>query len=81
MSLSSLEPPKPVPQQTVLPADGLFESQAKTDLFSASSVSKKKTQPPPPHTPPGEFVTSSPSCKPYQEVLQSSTGSFYKRLK
>ncbi|KAF1409642.1 hypothetical protein FQV22_0015504, partial [Spheniscus magellanicus] len=36
-SLSEL--PKPVPQQTVLPADGLFESQAKTDLFSASSVS------------------------------------------
>ncbi|NWH43255.1 DAB2 protein, partial [Fregata magnificens] len=36
------EPPKPVPQQSVLPADGLFESQAKTDLSSASSVSSKK---------------------------------------
>ncbi|NXF66507.1 DAB2 protein, partial [Ciccaba nigrolineata] len=36
------EPPKPVPRQTVLPADGLFESQAKTDLFSDSSVSSKK---------------------------------------
>ncbi|NWH57825.1 DAB2 protein, partial [Geococcyx californianus] len=33
------EPPKPVPRQSVVPADGLFESQAKTDLFSASSVS------------------------------------------
>ncbi|XP_065513386.1 disabled homolog 2 isoform X2 [Caloenas nicobarica] len=31
------EPPKPVPRQSVLPADGLFESQAKTDPFSASS--------------------------------------------
>ncbi|XP_010286819.1 PREDICTED: disabled homolog 2, partial [Phaethon lepturus] len=31
------EPPKPVPRQSVLPADGLFESQAKTDLFSAPS--------------------------------------------
>ncbi|NWX43841.1 DAB2 protein, partial [Steatornis caripensis] len=36
------EPPKPVPQQSVLPADDLFESQAKTDLFSASSVSSKE---------------------------------------
>ncbi|XP_075345046.1 disabled homolog 2-like isoform X2 [Mycteria americana] len=35
------EPPKPVPRQTVLLADGLFESQAKTDLFSASSESQK----------------------------------------
>ncbi|KAM6228320.1 disabled homolog 2-like isoform 3-T3 [Spheniscus humboldti] len=39
-SLSEL--PKPVPQQTVLPADGLFESQAKTDLFSASSKESQK---------------------------------------
>ncbi|XP_065717384.1 disabled homolog 2 isoform X1 [Patagioenas fasciata] len=31
------EPPKPVPRQSVLPADGLFESQTKTDPFSASS--------------------------------------------
>ncbi|KAM6035761.1 disabled homolog 2 isoform 8-T9 [Theristicus caerulescens] len=38
------EPPKPVPRQSVLPADGLFESQAKTDLFSASS---KESQKPP----------------------------------
>ncbi|NWW70811.1 DAB2 protein, partial [Climacteris rufus] len=36
------EPPKPVPRQSGLPADGLFESQNKTDLFSASSVSSKK---------------------------------------
>ncbi|NXF71094.1 DAB2 protein, partial [Sclerurus mexicanus] len=35
------EPPKPVPQQSVLPAEGLFESQAKTDLFSSSSESQK----------------------------------------
>ncbi|NXS00238.1 DAB2 protein, partial [Oxylabes madagascariensis] len=35
------EPPKPVPRQSVLPADGLFESQDKTDPFSASSVSGK----------------------------------------
>ncbi|NXK39708.1 DAB2 protein, partial [Piprites chloris] len=40
------EPPKPVPQQSPLPADGLFESQAKTDLFSPSSVSIKKPIPP-----------------------------------
>ncbi|NXM00171.1 DAB2 protein, partial [Tyrannus savana] len=36
------EPPKPVPRQSALPADGLFESQAKTGLFSPSSVSSKK---------------------------------------
>ncbi|KAM6109379.1 disabled homolog 2 [Phoenicopterus ruber ruber] len=36
------EPPKPVPRQNVLPGDGLFESQAKTDLFSASSESQKQ---------------------------------------
>ncbi|NWS99763.1 DAB2 protein, partial [Mionectes macconnelli] len=36
------EPPKPVPRQSTLPADDLFESQAKTDLFSSSSVSSKK---------------------------------------
>ncbi|GAB0207297.1 disabled 2-like [Grus japonensis] len=42
--LIGLEPPKLVPQKTVLPADGLFESQAKTDLFSASS---KEFQKPP----------------------------------
>ncbi|NXE23326.1 DAB2 protein, partial [Ardeotis kori] len=35
------EPPKPVPRQSVLPADGLFESQAKTDLFSASLEPQK----------------------------------------
>ncbi|NXN85817.1 DAB2 protein, partial [Bombycilla garrulus] len=35
------EPPKPVSQQSALPADGLFESQDKTDHFSASSVSSK----------------------------------------
>ncbi|CAM9106832.1 unnamed protein product [Bubo scandiacus] len=40
------EPPKPVPQQTVLPADGLFESQAKTDLFSDSSESQKPSSGP-----------------------------------
>ncbi|XP_069633284.1 disabled homolog 2 isoform X4 [Haliaeetus albicilla] len=34
------EPPKPV-LQSVLPADGLFESQAKMDLFSDSSKSQK----------------------------------------
>ncbi|KAM6187483.1 disabled homolog 2 isoform 4-T6 [Sarcoramphus papa] len=38
------EPPKPVPRQSVLPADSLFESQAKTDLFSAST---KESQKPP----------------------------------
>nr|XP_009678966.1 PREDICTED: disabled homolog 2 isoform X3 [Struthio camelus australis] len=31
------EPPKPVPRQSALPADGLFESQPKTDVFSTSS--------------------------------------------
>ncbi|NWQ71285.1 DAB2 protein, partial [Neopipo cinnamomea] len=36
------EPPKPVPRQSALPADGLFESQAKTDLLSPSRVSSKK---------------------------------------
>ncbi|NXC01668.1 DAB2 protein, partial [Orthonyx spaldingii] len=35
------EPPKPVPRQSVLSADGLFESQDKTDPFSASSESQK----------------------------------------
>lgn len=40
--LFSLEPPKPVLQQSVVPADVLFESQAKMDLFSDSSVSSKK---------------------------------------
>uniref|UniRef100_A0A8C3K2G0 PID domain-containing protein n=1 Tax=Calidris pygmaea TaxID=425635 RepID=A0A8C3K2G0_9CHAR len=38
------EPPKPVPRQSVLPTDGLFESQAKTELFSATSVSIKKNK-------------------------------------
>ncbi|NWV19700.1 DAB2 protein, partial [Origma solitaria] len=38
------EPPKPVPRQSALPADGLFESKNKTDPFSASSESQK---PPP----------------------------------
>ncbi|XP_057289240.1 disabled homolog 2 isoform X2 [Pezoporus wallicus] len=36
------EPPKPVPQQSVLPTDVLFETQAKTDLFSASSGESQK---------------------------------------
>ncbi|NXA88980.1 DAB2 protein, partial [Melanocharis versteri] len=35
------EPPKPVPRQSALPADDLFESQDETDPFSASSVSSK----------------------------------------
>ncbi|NXD45494.1 DAB2 protein, partial [Copsychus sechellarum] len=35
------EPPKPVPRQSALPADDLFESQDKTNPFSASSVSSK----------------------------------------
>ncbi|NXN19509.1 DAB2 protein, partial [Indicator maculatus] len=35
------EPPKPVSRQSMLPADGLLESQAKPDSFSASSVSSK----------------------------------------
>ncbi|NXR66412.1 DAB2 protein, partial [Rhadina sibilatrix] len=34
------EPPKPVPRQSALPADGLFEGQDKTDPFSASSESQ-----------------------------------------
>ncbi|XP_009892971.1 PREDICTED: disabled homolog 2 [Charadrius vociferus] len=38
------EPPKPVPRQSTLPTDGLFENQTKTDLFSASS---KESQKPP----------------------------------
>ncbi|XP_069735926.1 disabled homolog 2 isoform X2 [Phaenicophaeus curvirostris] len=38
------EPPKPVPRQSMVPADGQFESQAKTDPFSASS---KESQKPP----------------------------------
>ncbi|XP_053909152.1 disabled homolog 2-like [Cuculus canorus] len=38
------DPLKPVSRKTVLPDDGLFESQAKTDLFSASS---KESQKPP----------------------------------
>ncbi|XP_063037089.1 disabled homolog 2 isoform X3 [Melospiza melodia melodia] len=32
------EPPKPVPRQSALPAEGLFESQDKTDPFGASSM-------------------------------------------
>ncbi|NXX48947.1 DAB2 protein, partial [Tricholaema leucomelas] len=35
------EPPKPVPRQSVLPADSLLESQDKPDPFSASPVSSK----------------------------------------
>uniref|UniRef100_A0A8C0ESN0 DAB adaptor protein 2 n=1 Tax=Bubo bubo TaxID=30461 RepID=A0A8C0ESN0_BUBBB len=42
-SAKMIEPPKPVPRQSVLPADGLLESQVKTDLSSASSVSSNKT--------------------------------------
>ncbi|NXL23222.1 DAB2 protein, partial [Setophaga kirtlandii] len=34
------EPPKPVPRQSALPAEGLFESQDKTDPFNASSESQ-----------------------------------------
>ncbi|XP_050769051.1 disabled homolog 2 isoform X5 [Gymnogyps californianus] len=44
LSAKMTEPPKPVPRQSVLPADSLFESQAKTDLFSAST---KESQKPP----------------------------------
>ncbi|NXX75452.1 DAB2 protein, partial [Urocolius indicus] len=40
------EPPKPVLQQSVLSADGLFEGQATTDLFIASSVSSQKIDTP-----------------------------------
>lgn len=36
-----LELPKPVPRQSALPADSLFESQPKADLFNASPVSTK----------------------------------------
>ncbi|NXW56551.1 DAB2 protein, partial [Eurystomus gularis] len=36
------EPPKATPQQSVLPADDLFESQSKPDPFSGSTVSSKK---------------------------------------
>uniref|UniRef100_A0A8D0EM69 PID domain-containing protein n=1 Tax=Strix occidentalis caurina TaxID=311401 RepID=A0A8D0EM69_STROC len=43
LSAKMIEPPKPVPRQSVLPADGLLESQVKTDLSSASSVSSRKT--------------------------------------
>ncbi|NXT46304.1 DAB2 protein, partial [Pluvianellus socialis] len=35
------EPPKPVPRQSMLPADDPFESQVKPDPFSASSESQK----------------------------------------
>ncbi|NWW23449.1 DAB2 protein, partial [Falcunculus frontatus] len=35
------EPPKPVPRQSALAADGLFESQDKTGPFSPSSESQK----------------------------------------
>lgn len=42
--LSFLEPPKPIPRQSAVPTDGLFESQDKADPFSASSVSSKITQ-------------------------------------
>ncbi|XP_054040507.1 disabled homolog 2-like isoform X1 [Rissa tridactyla] len=45
------EPPKPVPRQTGLPADGLFESQAKPDLFSASSKESQKPPSGPLHDP------------------------------
>ncbi|NXD85960.1 DAB2 protein, partial [Halcyon senegalensis] len=38
---SHSEPPKPVPQQSVPSAHDLFESEAKLDLFSASSESQK----------------------------------------
>ncbi|XP_063996049.1 disabled homolog 2 isoform X2 [Pogoniulus pusillus] len=37
------EPPKPVPSQSVLPADDLLESQAKPDPFSASPDESQKT--------------------------------------
>ncbi|NXL88057.1 DAB2 protein, partial [Alectura lathami] len=36
------EPSKPVPLQSALPADGLFESQPKPDPFNASSESQKQ---------------------------------------
>ncbi|XP_066194652.1 disabled homolog 2 isoform X1 [Sylvia atricapilla] len=44
------EPPKPVPQQSALAADGLFESEDKTDPFSAST----KESPNPPSGPFGD---------------------------
>ncbi|XP_068857606.1 disabled homolog 2 isoform X1 [Aphelocoma coerulescens] len=37
------EPPKPVPRLSALPADGLFESQDKTDPFSPSSKESQKS--------------------------------------
>ncbi|XP_064358500.1 disabled homolog 2-like isoform X1 [Dromaius novaehollandiae] len=37
------EPPKPVPRQSALPADGLFESQPKPDLFSTSAKESQKS--------------------------------------
>ncbi|XP_021236567.1 disabled homolog 2 isoform X2 [Numida meleagris] len=36
------EPLKPVPRQSALPMDGLFESQPKPDLFHATSESQKQ---------------------------------------
>ncbi|NXI35037.1 DAB2 protein, partial [Galbula dea] len=36
------EPPKPVPRQSVLPVDDLFESQAKQDFLGASSNESQK---------------------------------------
>ncbi|NXC47446.1 DAB2 protein, partial [Penelope pileata] len=39
-SLSEI--PKPVPRQSALPVDGLFESQSKQDLFNASSESQRQ---------------------------------------
>ncbi|NXF05029.1 DAB2 protein, partial [Smithornis capensis] len=35
------EPPKPIPPQSALPGDGLFERQAETDPFGASAESQK----------------------------------------
>ncbi|NXY06963.1 DAB2 protein, partial [Pteruthius melanotis] len=40
---SLAEPPKPVPRQSALPADSLFESQDKTDSFSPSSRESQKS--------------------------------------
>ncbi|XP_010154230.1 PREDICTED: disabled homolog 2 [Eurypyga helias] len=40
------ERPQPVPQQTMLPANGLFETQAKTEYFGASSESLKPSSDP-----------------------------------
>nr|XP_009508218.1 PREDICTED: disabled homolog 2 [Phalacrocorax carbo] len=39
---SLAEPPKTVPQQSILPADDLFESQAITDIFSAPHMESQK---------------------------------------